>query len=185
MASILVACDSSNGVQPPRSALQGLPEDGDRPRTPGLNGLWRRLTELFSNGVSANTSQHDAQFLAGYVAMWFMTDQAHITGIAVREALRGKGLGELLLLASIQQALRRQSSVATLEVRVSNYVAQSLYAKYGFNRVGLRKGYYTDNHEDAYIMTTDPIASPEYAERFRGLLETYKARRGRVALVLG
>ena len=186
MISILVACDSSNGVQPPLAAQQGQPVRGDEPKTSGLEALWGRLRELFPSGASPGTpSYYDPQFLAGYVASWFMTDEAHITGIAVRELLRGNGLGELLLIASIEQALRHQSSVVTLEVRVSNDVAQSLYTKYGFNRVGRRKGYYTDNHEDAYIMTTDPITSPEYATRYRSLVETYTARRGNVALVLG
>jgi ribosomal-protein-alanine N-acetyltransferase len=114
-----------------------------------------------------------------------MTDEAHITGIAVRESLRGKGLGELLLMASIELAMRRQSRVVTLEVRASNHVAQSLYTKYGFSQVGLRKGYYSDNHEDAYIMTTGPISSPAYNEQLHSLEETYKIRRGDVALGLG
>ena len=126
-----------------------------------------------------------AERIAGYVATWYMTDEAHITSIAVRESLRGNGLGELLLMASIELAMRRQSRVVTLEVRASNHVAQSLYTKYGFSQVGLRKGYYTDNREDAYIMTTDPISSPAYSQQLHSLEETYKTRRGNVALRLG
>ena len=87
-------------------------------------------------------------------------------------------------MASIELAMMRHSRVVTLEVRVSNHVAQSLYIKYGFSQVGLRKGYYTDNHEDAYIMTTEPISSPSYDEQFQTLEEAYKTRRGDVALGL-
>ncbi|CAI8014961.1 Putative [ribosomal protein S18]-alanine N-acetyltransferase [Geodia barretti] len=69
-----------------------------------------------------------------------MTDEAHITGIAVREALRGNGVGELLLLASVELALDRGSRVVTLEVRVSNHVAQSMYTKYGFKEWACARG---------------------------------------------
>ena len=72
-----------------------------------------------------------------------------------------------------------------MEVRVSNHVAQSMYTKYGFKEVGLRKRYYTDNNEDAYIMTTDVLSSDGYVERFRALVEKYTLRRGEPALVLG
>ena len=114
-----------------------------------------------------------------------MTDEAHVTGIAVRGSHRGRGLGELLLMSSIEMAMRRQSRVVTLEVRVSNRVAQSLYTKYGFDQTGLRKRYYTDNQEDAYIMTTAPIGSPEYSEKFRTLEQSYRERRGNAAIGLG
>jgi ribosomal-protein-alanine N-acetyltransferase len=87
-------------------------------------------------------------------------------------------------MSSIKTAMRHQSRVVTLEVRVSNHVAQSLYTKYGFSQVGRRKGYYTDNHEDAYIMTTDVISSTAYNQHLRRLHEIYKTRRGDVALGL-
>ncbi|MDP6102319.1 MAG: ribosomal protein S18-alanine N-acetyltransferase [Dehalococcoidia bacterium] len=145
----------------------------------GLKGVWKRLLH---RRTSALLPAGSADHIAGYVAIWFMTDEAHITGIAVREWLRGNGLGELLLMASIEMAMRNQSRVVTLEVRVSNHVAQSLYSKYGFSQVGIRKGYYTDNHEDAYIMTTDVISSPAYNQQLLSLKENYKTRRGNVAL---
>ena len=67
----------------------------------------------------------------------------------------------------------------TLEVRVSNYVAQNLYTKYGFSKRGLRKAYYADNREDAYIMTTGSIRSPSYAEELRQLVAEHEQRWGR------
>ena len=182
IASFLVAYEVPGNDQPSSSASHKPPGESSAAATPGLRGLWRRLLRRKAPGpLSADSAEH----IVGYVATWYMTDVAHITGIAVRESLRGNGLGELLLMASIELAMRRQSRVVTLEVRVSNQVAQSLYTKYGFSQVGLRKGYYTDNHEDAYIMTTDPISSPAYNEQLHSLEETYRTRRGDVALGLG
>jgi ribosomal-protein-alanine N-acetyltransferase len=181
MASVLVAYDPSAEAAPLSEADPESPVAGNTSNPGGLRGI---LGRLFGRGKPASAPLPGRDQLAGYVATWFMTDEAHITGIAVREALRGNGVGELLLLASVELALDRGSRVVTLEVRVSNHVAQSMYTKYGFKEVGLRKRYYTDNNEDAYIMTTDAIASDAYSKRFRVLVETYKARRGDLALVL-
>ena len=66
--------------------------------------------------------------------------------------------------------------VMTLEVRASNTAAQSLYAKYGFQKVGVRNGYYLDNREDAVIMTTESITSAKFREHIRQLREALDAR---------
>jgi len=107
--------------------------------------------------------------LLGYGGFWLMLDEAHICTLGLRPEWRGRGLGELLLAALLERALARQAHIVTLEVRVTNLKAQSLYLKYGFRVVGQRKRYYSDNGEDALIMTTDPVASPSYQERFRQL----------------
>jgi len=181
-ASYLVAWELPPGGHSTSSASGEPGHSANGSGLPGLRGVWRRLVSLFQREAPSSLPTN---FIAGYVSTMFMTDEAHITGIAVRESRRGSGLGELLLLASIEMAMKRQSRVVTLEVRVSNQVAQSLYTKYGFKQVGLRKRYYADDHEDGYIMTTDPISSPAYRESFQRLLEAYKARWGEVALVLG
>lgn len=181
-ASFLVAYQLPENGRPISSVSHERPGEGSDITTPGWRGLWDRL---FQRNAPASLTDKPTDYVAGYVATWYMTDEAHITGIAVRESLRGNGLGELLLMASIELAMRHQSRVVTLEVRVSNHVAQSLYSKYGFSQVGRRKGYYSDNHEDAYIMTTDPIFSPAYSQQLTSLEETYKSRRGDVALSLG
>ena len=178
--SILVVClppehdDSLPGASPEAEA------GADQPR--GFVGF---LARIFRGRSYRRATQGPAEFIAGYVTTAYMTDEAHVTGIAVRESHRGRGLGELLLMSSIELAMRRKSRVVTLEVRVSNRVAQSLYTKYGFDQTGLRKRYYTDNHEDAYIMTTAPIFSPEYGEKFRTLEQSYRERRGNAAIGLG
>jgi ribosomal-protein-alanine N-acetyltransferase len=94
--------------------------------------------------------------------MWFMYDEAHITTIGVDPAYRGQHLGELLLLAMIDDALRREATWVTLEVRVSNSVAQRLYRKYGFTIHGTRRRYYSDNGEDAYIMWSHSLKDEAY-----------------------
>jgi ribosomal-protein-alanine N-acetyltransferase len=71
------------------------------------------------------------------------------------------GLGELLLLSLLDQSIGLGAYVATLEVRVSNSTAIALYHKYGFEIVSRRKRYYTDNNEDAYIMTTAPLETAQ------------------------
>ncbi|GGA27576.1 ribosomal protein S18-alanine N-acetyltransferase [Paenibacillus physcomitrellae] len=91
----------------------------------------------------------------GYAGMWTVLDEAHITNIAVRTAHRGQHLGELLLRQLMTYAWELGMIRMTLEVRVSNNVAQSLYEKLGFRGIGMRKGYYSDNGEDALIMWCD------------------------------
>jgi ribosomal-protein-alanine N-acetyltransferase len=70
----------------------------------------------------------------------------------------------------------------TLEARVSNFIAQRLYEKYGFKSMGIRKGYYSDNREDAVIMTTSPIDTAEYQSLFQQLQEAYRSRRGEIGI---
>lgn len=98
----------------------------------------------------------------GYAGFWFLVDEAHIYTIAVHPQWRGRGLGELLILALMDRSMELGADRATLEVRVSNRVAQELYSKYGFEIVSRRKGYYSDNNEDAYIMTTPSFEHPEF-----------------------
>jgi len=109
------------------------------------------------------------KYIVGFSGLWMMADEAHVTNLAVRQQYRGKGLGELLLLASIDLATELNASFLTLEVRASNLIAQSLYNKYGFMQMGVRRGYYLDNREDAIIMTTESISSESFREQVRQL----------------
>ena len=119
------------------------------------NSIWQRRDPKWQSGD---------EFLAGFVGTWYMVDEAHIVSIGVRNQLRGLGIGELMLIAAIEQARELKSRVVTLEVRLSNFVAQNLYKKFGFSARGIRKGYYTDNREDALIMTTEPVYLPKFSE---------------------
>jgi ribosomal-protein-alanine N-acetyltransferase len=105
-----------------------------------------------------------ASAIAGFAGLWLLVDEAHISTIAVHPDWRGRGLGELLLIALLGRAYTLAADCATLEVRVSNTVAQALYAKHEFAEAGRRRRYYRDNGEDAYIMTT-PTLDAAYARR--------------------
>jgi len=153
--------------------------------TPGPSSFLHHLLGAVGLRESTNRAGVEPDYsVPGFVGLWFMAGEAHITSIAVEEASRGRGIGELLVIASIELAMSRESKVVTLEVRLSNNVAQSLYQKYGFQRVGLRKAYYTDNREDAVIMTTQALDTQPYREKFRGLKRLYMEKHGEFRMVL-
>ena len=114
--------------------------------------------------------------IVGYGGFWMMMDEAHICTLGVHPDWRQRGVGELLLATMIEAADGLGAHVVTLEVRVSNQPAQNLYTKYGFTQVGVRKGYYSDNNEDAYIMTTEPINTPAYRSRLKRLRRMLRER---------
>jgi len=97
-----------------------------------------------------------------YGGFWAILDEAHISTIAVHPEWRGRGLGEMMLVGLIDAAMLREATEVTLEVRVSNKVAQSLYGKYLFAEVGRRKKYYHNNNEDALIMTVSGLGSAAF-----------------------
>jgi len=107
--------------------------------------------------------------VAAYGGMWVMVDEAHITTFAVAPAWRRRGIGERLLLAMLDLAQAVNAREATLEVRLSNLPARRLYEKYGFRPVGLRPRYYSDDNEDALIMTTEPFSSRRLQDRLSKL----------------
>ncbi|EIT84400.1 ribosomal-protein-alanine acetyltransferase [Fictibacillus macauensis ZFHKF-1] len=90
--------------------------------------------------------------LAGYCGVWVIIDEAHITNIAILPSFRGKKLGEALMREAMVHARKHGADRMSLEVRVSNAIAQNLYSKLGFEHGGIRKNYYSDNGEDALVM---------------------------------
>jgi len=88
----------------------------------------------------------------GYMGLWFILDEGHITNVAIAPVYRGKGWGEYLMRCVMAEMLAQGMERMTLEVRVSNQPAQRLYERMGFTRAGIRKGYYADTREDALIM---------------------------------
>jgi [ribosomal protein S18]-alanine N-acetyltransferase len=129
----------------------------------------------FENLFRFNSPVQDSP-IVGYVGFWLMVGEAHISTLAVKPGYRRRSIGELLLVAALERAVELHAHQATLEVRVSNVPAQDLYLKYGFVKAGLRKGYYTDNNEDGIIMTTPPLTSPEYQQRYQRLREALLMR---------
>lgn len=148
------------------------------PNPPRPRGWLQRLlrSKSVSSDTASDTAQDDLSTIVGYAGMWMFVDEAHVSTIASHPAWRGRGVGELLLLSLIREAERRSALFVTLEVRVSNLVAQNLYLKYGFQEVGLRKRYYRDNGEDALIMTVQNFQQPEYKQRLAGLEQALRRR---------
>lgn len=90
--------------------------------------------------------------IAAYCDLWILFDQAQIATIGVAEEYQHQGLGQQLMASMIFDAIAKECDTMSLEVRVSNDKAIALYKKNGFITVNTRKGYYQDNHEDAYLM---------------------------------
>lgn len=138
------------------------------------HGILGRLKRWFAPEPPAQP-QPTPQMI-GYVGYWLMAGEAHISQIAVHPELRARSYGELLLAFALRDAAKRSAHVATLEVRVSNHNAQQLYVKYGFEKVGMRKAYYSDNNEDAFIMTTPTLNSAAYQQKFERLTNALQQR---------
>ncbi len=176
IARYLVAV-RDDGAESQEPGLPPLPEVTARSADgPILRRIVRSARDALNR--SATTWRPGQDLIAGYVGLWYMVDEAHVVGIGVRSEYRGLGLGELLFISAIEQAIEMNSRVVTLEVRASNYVARNLYKKYGLAERGVRKGYYSDNREDALIMTSTPIRSDDYTADFRTLIASHESRWG-------
>jgi len=90
--------------------------------------------------------------ILGFCGMYDVAEEAHVTNIAVMPQYRGRGIAGQLVAAMIKNAEAHGCQAITLEVRVGNEAAIRLYRKYGFVTEGIRKHYYSDNGEDAFIM---------------------------------
>jgi ribosomal-protein-alanine N-acetyltransferase len=112
-----------------------------------------------------------------YGGLWMMVDEAHITTFAVLPQWRRHGVGGRLMVELMRMARELGARIVTLEVRLSNAPARSLYQQFGFHPVGVRPRYYSDNAEDALIMTTEPLATPQMRERLDALERRYDAER--------
>lgn len=138
--------------------------------------LFNRARSLWRDRPSA--WQPGQQYIVGFLGAWYMIDESHIVSVGVRSEYRGFGVGELMLIGAIEQAQQRKMHTVTLEVRKSNYVAQNLYKKYGFETMGVRKGYYSDNREDALIMTASAIHELSYRRKLSRLIASHQERWG-------
>jgi ribosomal-protein-alanine N-acetyltransferase len=107
--------------------------------------------------------------VVGYAGLICYGDEAHITNIAVDPMLQGHGIAHRLLAEQIDAARDLGGSAVSLEVRVTNWRAQRIYARFGFHPVGIRRNYYADLHEDALIMWTDDIREHTFRERLASI----------------
>lgn len=114
-----------------------------------LDSFYYEMTEnQFAYYIVAEENEE----ILGFCGSWLVIDAAQITNVAVLEKARGRKIGEGLMREAMRVAKEANMETMSLEVRVSNTVAQNLYYKLGFQDGGLRKGYYTDNQEDALVM---------------------------------
>ena len=161
MAHYIVARLVGDAASTPAPALD--PEK----TSPAGRGNW--FSRLLRPAPEPPSPELEAELrsIVGYAGIWVMTDEAHVTTIATHPDVRGRGVGELLLLALIHRSIEVGARWMTLEVRASNAVAQALYRKYTFKEMGVRRRYYSDNGEDALVMWTDALDS----ETFQKALE--------------
>ena len=148
-------------------------------------GIVRRLLGR-ATGVRPRRHQtHAPRSIVGFLGAWYAADQAHIVSVGVADGYRRRGIGELLLIAAVEHATSREMETISLEVRKSNAAARTLYEKYGFMEQSIRKAYYSDNREDAVIMTTGSIQMERYAARVAALREAHQARWGHAEIQVG
>jgi ribosomal-protein-alanine N-acetyltransferase len=152
----IVACKERDVSESGGQAMQKLP--------------W--FKRFFSYKRRLNTSED----MVGFSGFWMMMHEAHIIAIGVRDGYRQLGIGEGLLIATIELAQILNVNVVTLEVRASNKIAQELYEKYGFQAVGRRLRYYSSDGEDAIIMSTDNITSMLFQASFQQLRKAHAQR---------
>ena len=144
--------------------------------------FWERLVHLkhrfnYNQSWDKPMPPPSREYVIGLAGFWLMVGEAHITTIAVRDAYQRQGIGEQLLISIIDRAIQLNAHIVTLEVRTSNKQAQVLYKKYGFYQAGKRPNYYSDNGEDALIMSTDTITSSSFQSRFNQLKQAHEQRR--------
>lgn len=115
------------------------------------------LEEVTRNRFAVYFSAVMENQVVGYIGMWKIFDEGHITNLAVHPGYQNKGIGKALLKHLIDYSASHGITKMTLEVRESNIKAIRLYRSFGFRNVGIRKKYYSDNNEDALIMWKEDI----------------------------
>ena len=129
--------------------------------------------ELETNRMAHYLVVRAGERVIAYSGIWLMVDEAHVTTFAVLPAYRRRGVGGLLLSGLMALSADIGATVLTLEVRLSNVAARQLYQRFGFRPVGVRPRYFSDNGEDALIMTTERLDTPEMQQLMAGMTARY------------
>lgn len=171
LAHYIVACDAGERVEE---------SEVEAPLEKKPPGLVSRVSRLFNHNrfFGYEPPKPGKQYITGFTGFWIMAGEAHITSIAVRKPHHRQGIGELLLISVISLATELNTHIITLEVRVSNNVAQSLYSKYGFTQAGLRHNYYIDNKEDAVTMSIESVTSVPFQAHLQRLKQAHSRKWG-------
>lgn len=119
--------------------------------------------ELRGNRLARYVVARAGDRVVGFAGIWLMVDDAHVTTFGVHPDWRRQGIGRQLLLNVVELSIAIGARRMTLEVRASNEAAQALYHAFGFETAGRRPHYYTDDGEDALIMTTPELGDPRMA----------------------
>lgn len=138
---------------------------------------WSRdsfITELNNKISSYYCVLNSEKKCVGYIGIWKIIDEAHVTNLSVHPDFQNKKLAHRLLLNAIDECYKEKIKYITLEVRVSNEKAIHLYEKFGFKSLGLRKNYYQDNNESALIMWSENIFDKKYKELYSNLKSEIK-----------
>ena len=122
------------------------------------------VDEMTTNKCARYIVAEENGKVLGYAGAWLIFEEGHITNIAVTEEARGRGIGKGVTRELMQYAANMGVQYMTLEVRRSNTVAQNMYKSLGFIELGVRKRYYEDNGEDAYLYVCDHM--PEIQDTF-------------------
>jgi len=121
------------------------------------------VSELALRSTRAYFVAKAGRDIVGYAGLMMSMSDGHVTTIAVDPSHHREGVGTRLLLALAREAIARDATALTLEVRLSNHGAQEMYKRFGFRPVGVRKGYYADTGEDALVMWAYDVREPAYA----------------------
>jgi [ribosomal protein S18]-alanine N-acetyltransferase len=116
--------------------------------------------ELRGNRLARYVVARAGDLVVGFAGIWLMVDDAHVTTFGVHPDWRRQGIGRQLLLSISELSVAIGARRMTLEVRPSNDAARALYHAFGFEIAGRRPRYYTDDGEDALVMTTAPLGEP-------------------------
>lgn len=127
--------------------------------------------ELIDNKLAHYFVGRVGDEIVAYGGLWVILEDAHITTVAVHPAHQRQGYGERILNVLLDESIERGACWVTLEVRESNVAAQGLYKKYGFSTVNTRRGYYSDNDENALVMWAGNLKSAVFQNRLRALRE--------------
>ncbi|MGH7640535.1 MAG: ribosomal protein S18-alanine N-acetyltransferase [Candidatus Dormibacteria bacterium] len=122
--------------------------------------------ELNSNRAAHYICLRRNEEVIGYGGLWAVGEESHVTTIGVAASYQGQGYGRAIFAALVNRSYQLRANFVSLEVRPHNEPAIHLYQTFGFKVIGRRRGYYTDNGEDALVMWSDLIHAPRFKQRF-------------------